>query len=63
MDNLLLTKILGVSLIFAVVAIIGLVNVLRLNFQLGRLEKQKNKKIKVPVNDDKSNIYEFKRRK
>jgi uncharacterized membrane protein YciS (DUF1049 family) len=61
MDNLLLTQILAVSFIFAIVAIIGLINILRLNVQFGRIEKQKKKRKKTV--DDQSNVYEFKKRK
>ena len=61
MDNLLLTQILAVSFIFAIVAIIGLINIFRLNVQFGRIEKQKKKRKKTV--DNQSNVYEFKKRK
>jgi len=41
MDKVLMTQIIGVSLIFVVVVIVALANILRINYHLNKNDKEK----------------------
>jgi len=57
MNNMLLTKILGVSFIFILVAVIALINILRINYHLNRHE------IENTVESSSTKLYEVGKRK
>ncbi len=57
MNNMLLTKILGVSFIFVLVAVIALINILRINYHLNRQE------VENTVESNSTKLYEVGKRK
>jgi len=57
MNNLLLTKILSVSFIFILVAMIALINILRINYHLNRNEDENT------MESNSTKLYEVGKRK
>ncbi len=57
MNNLLLTKILSVSFIFILVAMIALINILRINYHLNRHEDENT------MESNSTKLYEVGKRK